>query len=288
MTQDIAAFLREKDFKPGTRLSADDEAAMFSRFLGCCNSLSIQEAIKIGNDILVNYYRNVFAPGKPWPHLDESLKELFYALDDATGQFRRLKITTSQEVNRLMTYDGTNRLYRDIFNKAPVNPDIAIIITRFMLIFDKYADFKDDEALFNMMSKKAKELRDYVMDEKDPSRKYKSLDAYDMFIVRMFWVFERPFDFALENGDYLPLLDEPNLMGGPNSDYSAPLIELDKDISPLLVQLSTDTLFENPQYIIPYCRYVLKGRWYDMEPILKEIDPQVYELYMAHVEAGKF
>lgn len=49
-----------------------------------------------------------------------------------------------------------------------------------------------------------------------------------------------------------------------------------------------EDFLEEPELIIPYCKFVLKGRYYDIENFLKKLNPEIYDRYMKEVQENTF
>ena len=63
-------------------------------------------------------------------------------------------------------------------------------------------------------------------------------------------------------------------------NFCNPVMHDQQEWTKLFSMFDFEDFLEDTELIIPYCKNVLKGRFYDIEEFLKEMDPSLYKRYV--------
>lgn len=283
--QILETFLKERGCEAGQRLSDDDEQKLADYF-----KILIEEAsrtwwrlLEIAK-VIYHYFEHHVGLGAEWSLYDSLILEIYYhfIMEDSEVYREETVRPNCKKFHKFMAYDGTSRLYIKFIEDYLQ----STLYVQFLVDVVRTTGLDTDKAFFECISDETKHIRTIIIGDEVKNSYWFHL--YDELLANCFILFGIPFDWAIERDDYIPILDMNGLLRRLFLNVYITLATQNvRDISPLLTKMSPESLFSRPESIIPYCKHVLKGRWFDMEPILKEISPEVYSRYIKKVEAGE-
>ena len=260
----------------GERLSYDDEKLLVSLLDNFRNKYFVYE------------YMDKFYGDSPWPAIEDGLSEIFMLNNISTSSLNR-KIHFYSILKPYLKKVANLDWLLDYLVKA--TKDTGVNYLSAIPKFAQLNPFNGDKAynsftdLFAPYVDRALEEVTQIFESKDRSLLTRHL--WDTFFAKRSRGQSGAtalLDWALAAKLYYFKLDDPFNTSCKNMgsfiNFCNPVIHDQQEWTKLFSMFDFEDFLEDTELIIPYCKNVLKGRFYDIEEFLKEMDPSLYKRYV--------